>query len=119
MPLLTIVQHYIFAALMQAVAEEQGDGTVVATVPVFPGLVAYGRDSHECASECYRLIEETVRNWLKAGYELPVIDGIDLNSEKGKVLASYHQQPSSAETETYYDDEDALTAAFENFSASG
>lgn len=119
MPLLTIVEHYIFAALNQAVAEEQEDGTVVATVAALPGLIAYGRNTHECAAECFRLIEQTVKNWLEAGYEIPTIGGIDLNSERGQVLASYHEHSASHDEPDPFYDEEAFDAALEAYTAAG
>jgi predicted RNase H-like HicB family nuclease len=84
MPLLTIVEAYIFAALHRAVSETLEDGTLVATIPELPGIITYGADAHECARELYRLVEDTVRTWLASGYAVPVIDGIDLNWRRGR-----------------------------------
>jgi predicted RNase H-like HicB family nuclease len=114
MPLITIVESYIFAALERALADSLEDGTVVATIPDFPGVIAYGADTHECARELYRLVEDTVRAWLANGYHVPILDGIDLNSAKGQVLASYHQHPESARPQgDFYEDEHALERACE------
>lgn len=113
MPLLTIVEAYIFAALKRAAVETLPDGTLVATIPALPGLIAYGADQHECARTLYGLIEETVRTWLAKGYEVPVLDGIDLNAEKGYVLASYHRPVTVSSGYEIYEDESALERAFE------
>jgi len=113
MSIVTIVENYIFALLKRAEAETIADGTLVATVPELAGLIAYGGDIHECSRELYRLIEETVRTWLASGYVLPVIDGIDLNSEKGRLLSTYHtRRETSPLRGDFYEDEAQLEAAF-------
>ncbi|MDQ2742057.1 MAG: hypothetical protein M3Z66_07130 [Chloroflexota bacterium] len=113
-PVITIVEAYIFAALRHALAEALEDGTLVATIPELPGVIVYGADTHECARELYCLIEETVRTWLANGYLMPVIDGIDLNLDRSQVLASYHPRAESLEASgEFYDDEVALDRAFE------
>jgi hypothetical protein len=85
----TIVEHYVFSALRYAQVEEQTEVVLGAFVPQFPGLVAFGSDSHELALSLYGQLLETVRLRLQSGEPLPVIDGIDLNSEANQVLASY------------------------------
>ncbi len=113
-PVITIVEAYIFAALGHALADTLEDGTLVATIPELPGVIAYGADTHECARELYCLIEDTVRTWLANGYLVPVIDGIDLNSDRSQVLASYHPCPEILEPNgEFYEDEVALDRAFE------
>jgi predicted RNase H-like HicB family nuclease len=114
MPLMTIVEAYIVVALRHALAEELEDSTYVATIPELPGLIAYGADVHECACELYRLVGEVVKTWLVSGYHVPVIDGVDLNSEKAQILASYHLHHATTRVDdSLYGDEDALEAAFE------
>ncbi len=51
MPVVTIVEHYIFAALSHARTDALEDGTLVATIPELPGVITYGADVHECARE--------------------------------------------------------------------
>jgi predicted RNase H-like HicB family nuclease len=91
MSLTTIVEDYVVAALRHAVPETDEDGTFGAWIPEIPGLVAFGADVHECARNLYGLLEEWVRERLVVGDEMPVIDGIDLNSEAGQTRASYHR----------------------------
>jgi len=113
MPVITIVEAYIFAALGHAPAEALEDGTLVATVPELPGVIAYGVDTHECARELYCLIEDTVRTWLANGYLVPVIDEIDLNSDRSQILASYHPRPEIPQRSgEFYEDEVELDRAF-------
>lgn len=114
LPVITIVEAYIFAALRHALADTFEDGTLVATIPELPGVIAYGADTHECARELYCLIEETVRTWLANGYLIPVINEIDLNSDKSQILASYHPRPEIIRpTSELYEDEVELDRAFE------
>jgi hypothetical protein len=111
----TIIQEYIIAAIKRAlvVADEDDGGTTCCYVPEIPGIRAYGRDVHECISELYRLIDMGIPVWLAHGHELPVLDGIDLNSERGKVLATYHRStPPDGQDRRYYPDEAALDEAF-------
>jgi hypothetical protein len=87
--LTTIVEDYAAAALRRAQIEEQGNGVLGAYLPQIPGLVALGNDRHELALSLYRQVQEAVRIRLESGQRLPIIDGIDLNTEAEKVLASY------------------------------
>lgn len=114
MPIITIVEEYIIAALRSAAVEPLEDGTLVATVPKLPGIVVYGVDTHECARELYRLIEDTVRVWLVSGHDVPGIDWVGLSSEKGQIPASYHSYPELSGSEgVLYEDADELERAFE------
>jgi len=113
MPLLTIVQDYIISALRRATVEQMEDGTLAAYVPEIRGVVAFGADVHECARELYVLLEQWVQVSLTKGYELPVLEGIDLNSEASRILASY-QKPIDIEQVSgdFFEDEKELAAAF-------
>jgi hypothetical protein len=111
--LLTIVEHYITAAMNRAVPERLEDGTVAATVPECPGVIAFGADNHACATELYARLEDCVKVSLAAGQVLPVIDGIDLNTEAGQILAPYHDHEPVPSQWKFYADEDELEAAFE------
>ena len=113
MPVITIVEAYIVAALGHVLVDRLEDGTLVATIPELPGIIAYGEDTHERARELYCLIEDTVRTWLANGYLVPAIDEIDLNSDRSQVLASYHPRPEVHQPSgEVYGDEIALDRAF-------
>lgn len=113
MPLLTVVEHYVVAAWQRGVVEQQDDGTFAAYVPECPGVLAFGADVHACAGDLFDRLLDWVRVSLANGNALPIIDGIDLNSDAGKILASYHPMGgSSASDENFYEDEDELNAAF-------
>jgi predicted RNase H-like HicB family nuclease len=113
MPLLTVVQDYVIAALKRAVVEKLEDGTLAAYVPEIRGVVAFGADNHECARELYTLIEEWMQVSLTKGYELPILDDIDPNTEAARVLASYHK-PIDVESASgdFFANEEELAAAF-------
>ena len=90
MDLITIVEDYVNAAMRQASLEVLEDGSLVAWVPGLEGVVATGADRHECAEGLYRRLEEWVKVGLARGIRLPVFDGIDLNSDVSRTLATYH-----------------------------
>lgn len=116
LPLPTVVEDYVIAAIKHAVAEFSDDGTVGAYVPEFPGIVAFGSDVHECARNLYLHVEEWVRTAISQGYSLPVLDGIDLDSDTGRILTSYHQTSEPTETRgAFFENETALEKAFHYF----
>ncbi len=117
MPLLTIVEDYVMAAIRRAKFEQFGNGMVGATVPGCPGVVAFGADIHECARDLYIRLEDWVRVSLAAGRALPVIDGIDLNSEGAKLLASYHGGTVSSVRGEFYADDGEFEAALDRWDA--
>lgn len=75
--------------------------------------MAFGADSHECAAELYARLEDWIRVSLMAGHRLPVIDGIDLNSEADRILPTYQGSAASSTGNHFYFDEQELAAAFE------
>src|SRR5438105_4432242 len=89
MQLLTIVEAYVNAAMEHARVEEQPDGTIAAYVPECKGVLAFGADVHECAADLYQRLEDWVRVSLARGNPLPIIDGVDLNPEARRILATY------------------------------
>lgn len=112
MPLLTSVEDFLIAAARRAVIEPQEDGIVAAIVPECPGVIAFGNDAHECFQDLVRRLNDWVRVSLELGNPLPVIDGIDLNTEAGRLLASYHHLGDASPGGRIYQDEDELDAAF-------
>lgn len=112
MILLTIVEDYVLAALKHAVPEELEDGTIAATVPDAPGVIAFGADRHDCARDLFGRIEDWVRVSLTYGYQLPVLDGIDLNAESSSILATYGQSRNHTEQSAFFENEEDLFSAF-------
>lgn len=119
MPLLTVVEDYIIAAMKRAEYEQLQEGVVGASVPGCPGVLAFGADIHACAAALYARLEDWVRVSLEQGQQLPVIDGIDLSSETGRILASYHGGHSSSVQGELYEDADELEAAFRKHMKTG
>jgi len=118
-PLITIVEDYIFSAMKHAVLEELDDGTIGATIPECPGVLGFGGDVHSCAGDLYVQLQDWVRVSLELGNPLPVIDGIDLNSETGKLLATYHRSGNQARPADYFESDEALEAALEGRTEAG
>jgi predicted RNase H-like HicB family nuclease len=113
MPLITIVEHYIFSAMKNAVLEELEDGTLGVSLPECPGVVAFGSDVHGCGVNLYAQLQDWVKVSLELGNPLPVIDGIDLNSDTGKLLATYHHHGGRTEPSEFYESDEAFEAALE------
>lgn len=111
MPLSTIVDAYIRAAVKHAVIEHLEDGTVVATVPEAFGVVAFGAGQLECGADLYARLEDWVCVSRSKGFTVPPIDGIDLNSEDGQALTAYHQSvPVEAAGEVFENEQEFITA---------
>ena len=73
MRLTTVVEDYVNAAIGNAEVAELESGTVGATVPGCPGIVASGADVHQCAEDLYHRLETWVLVSLARGNDLPVI----------------------------------------------
>jgi predicted RNase H-like HicB family nuclease len=119
--LTTVVEDDLTAALRRAEVEQTEDGTFVAWVSGLPGIIAGGADVHECARELYRRLEEWVMASLARGQKLPVLDGIDLNSDASRTLGTYHQgrlESARAAGRKVSEDEEQLEAAFEELDRS-
>jgi hypothetical protein len=113
MQLVTIVEDYVAAALRHAVVEQYDNGMLAATVPG-SGVVATGADPHECAADLYRRLEEWIYTALTQGWHVPVFDGIDLNADPERVLATY-RAPRMEQTShrQLFEDEQELEAEFD------
>jgi len=91
MQLITIVEDYCWRLAHSAMVAPLDEGGVVATVPGVPGVIASGDTLKECFLDLFRRLEDWVSTLLQNGWTLPVVDGIDLNSEEGRALARYHE----------------------------
>jgi len=118
MPLITIVETYIGAALRQAIATEQEDGSIAAYIPGFPGVLGFGPDVHRCFKDLWNSLEAWIKVALANGYELPVIEDIDLNTSASGILATYHDGMDRTPPPPMFEDEAELNRAFEEWSAS-
>jgi hypothetical protein len=121
MPVLTVVTHYVTAALGRATFEQVEEGVIGATVPDLPGLIAFGASKEECGRELAGRLLDFIKLSLERGHRLPVLDGIDLNSEAGQILASYHDfadEKSRTAGRKIYRDEAEFEAALDSWAAS-
>jgi hypothetical protein len=117
MAIKTVVEDYLLAAMKRAEVARAKNGTLVLTVPEFPGVVACGANPPECLEDLYRRLERWVLASLAGGYTLPPMttsEGvIDLNTEENRALAAYHQQskaPKDADAPTFIGGPDELEA---------
>jgi predicted RNase H-like HicB family nuclease len=115
MPLMTIVEDFIIAAMKRARVEEFENGVLGASIPECPGVVAFGADQHECARNLYAQLDEWVAVSLTAQTPLPVLDGIDLNRQSDALVATYHSSRGAAGR--YFDDADAFKDALADHSS--
>ena len=116
MQLLTIVEEYIFAALRRAEVEETEAGEIVATIPGFPGIIAYGADRHECTAGLLARMSDWVWLHLRSGDDLPTIEAIDLNRDTHAIVSTYSPaktDPDEGEESEFYGDEHEMNDAFE------
>ncbi len=125
MPLATIVESYVVAALDRAEIHQLESGSVLLTIPEFPGIVASGADVHAAYRELYRLLEEWVLRSLARSYRLPALStasgAADINTEASRMLATYHESRVTAalgSSRTIYETEDELEAAFDELDRS-
>ncbi|MBI4318560.1 MAG: type II toxin-antitoxin system HicB family antitoxin [Chloroflexi bacterium] len=81
MSLQFILTDYVEAALSEAVYDKLEDGTFVGRVPACKAVVAFGATLRECQDELRSTLEDWILLGLKLGHPMPVIAGIDLNSE--------------------------------------
>ncbi len=85
----SIVQHYVREALAEAVYENLRDGRVVARVPPCKGVIAFGVDHRSAQKELSSVLEEWTTLGVRLGHTLPVLGGIDLNTDDARALAQY------------------------------
>ncbi|MGI8827321.1 MAG: type II toxin-antitoxin system HicB family antitoxin [Chloroflexota bacterium] len=89
MPLQTVLEHYAREAVKQATYEHLEDGSFVGRVPPLKGAIAFGPDAPQCESELLSVVEDWARVGVQRGLRLPVIGGVDLNTEEARKLAQY------------------------------
>ena len=115
MPLMTIVEDFIIAAMKRARVEEFENGVLGASLPECPGVVAFGADQHECARNLYAQLDEWVAVSLAAQTPLPVLDGIDLNRQSDELVGTY--QSSRGAGGSCFADTDAFKDALADHSS--
>ncbi len=74
-----MLTSYIAAAMEIARYEVLEDGTYYCEVEELPGVWSDGKSLEECRRTLHEVIEDWLLLMLKAGDEVPVLNGIDLN----------------------------------------
>ncbi|MDD9997850.1 MAG: hypothetical protein OXQ89_08915 [Rhodospirillaceae bacterium] len=76
-----VLTDYIDQAMAGAVYDKLDNGDFVGRVPACRGVVAFNAN----LTICQTLLRSTFEDWLvlglKLGHEIPVMSGIDLNTE--------------------------------------
>ena len=91
----TVVEDYILAAMARTRHAWAENGTLVLTIPEFPGMVACGADIPSAMRDLFRLLEGWI--WLshQRNFSLPAMqtdEGIlDLNSTDTRALIKFHR----------------------------
>lgn len=89
MPLQTILEHYAREALKHAVYQQLEDGSFVGRVPELKGVITFGDDRQQCEEELFSVIEDWARVGVRRRVDLPVIGGVDLNTDEARALSRY------------------------------
>ncbi len=76
-----ILSDYIEQAMEQAEYDKLEDGTYGGSIPPCPGVLAFGNTLKECEAELRATLEDWILVGLKLGHVLPVVGGVDLNTE--------------------------------------
>ena len=76
-----VLTEYVNQALAHAVYDKLEDGTFTGRIPPCPGVIAFAASLRECEDELRSTLEEWIVVGLKLRHPLPVIGGIDLNTE--------------------------------------
>lgn len=78
-----VLTGYVEEAISHAVYDKLRDGTYAGRLPECPGVIAFGTTLNEAQDELRATLEDWILVGLKLGHKLPVIAGIDLNTEPG------------------------------------
>ena len=76
-----MITHYIKAAMRGAQYELMENGRFFGDIPACDGVWADGETVEECRDELTGALEAWILTGLQLGHTLPVIAGLDLNSQ--------------------------------------
>lgn len=86
MPTETILQSFARHAMQHAVFRQLSLDLWSGRVPECKGAVAYGPTRNECGNQLYTVLEDWALIAVQQGLNVPVIDGLDLNTEENRKL---------------------------------
>ena len=76
-----ILSDYVEQALAEATYDKMEDGSYAGRIPPCPGVLAFGETLRQCENELRSTLEDWILVGLKLRHPLPVLAGIDLNSQ--------------------------------------
>lgn len=76
-----VLSDYIDKAMQQAKYDKLEDGSFVGRIPPCPGVIAFNDTLRACQQELRSVLEDWILVGLGFKHPLPVIDGLDLNTE--------------------------------------
>ena len=76
-----VLSDYIGQATEQAEYDKLEDGSYGGSIPICVGVMAFGRTLRECDTELRSTLEDWILLGLKLGHPLPIVSGIDLNTD--------------------------------------
>ncbi len=76
-----VLTEYIDRALNDAIYEQLEDATFAGRISSCVGVLAFGTTIRDCRDELRSTLEDWLLVGLKLGHPLPVVAGIDLNTE--------------------------------------
>lgn len=76
-----VISEYIARAMAQAEYDKLDDGSFSGRISSCKGVIAFGSTLSECENELRSTLEDWLLVGFKLGHKLPVIEGIDLNTE--------------------------------------
>jgi hypothetical protein len=90
---LSVVQDYILQSIRHhhVIKPVGTQGTVWAGIDFAPEVGVIGANQSEAVRELYAALEGWVLSRLTQGDSVPVVQGIDLNTDEGHRLAAWHE----------------------------
>ena len=79
-----ILSDYVEQAMALATYDKLEGGTFSGRIPACKGVVAFAATLRQCESELRSVLEDWILVGLKLGHALPVLEGIDLNTEPSR-----------------------------------
>jgi hypothetical protein len=80
----TIFDRYAAEALKEAQYDELEDGSIVGRIPRLLGVIEVAPDRERCEVELRSQVVDWARQSVRQGDEVPVLGGIDLNSDEAR-----------------------------------
>ncbi len=118
MPLPTIVEEYVRAAMKRA-SYERIDDSVAATVPGAFGVIAFGATEEGCTDDLRARLIDWVAGSLAEGERLPVFGDIDLAACGRQSLSGCFPQHAPEAGRMFLANEQELFAALDELDREG